>query len=74
MTEMFLSAGVPRVVSAIGEIDDFASAVLFKHFYRHLKSGLGPAQALRLAQLHVRDRLRPDPPDWAAFGLWGEPR
>jgi len=73
LTELFLSAGVPRVISAMGEIDDFTCAVLFKHFYRHLKAGLGPAQALRMAQLHVRDGLRPNPADWAAFRLWGEP-
>lgn len=73
LNRAFIYAGSPRVVSTLWKVDDLATAVLVKHFYRNLRTGLNPAEALQKAQLHVRDRIHPHPAYWAAFVLVGEP-
>lgn len=70
----FVYAGSPRVVSTLWRVDDLATAVLVKRFYRYLKAGDYPALALRRAQQMVRDRIQAHPAYWAAFVLTGEPR
>ena len=57
----FLQAGAAGVVSTLWAVDDAATSLLIKHFYRkHLKEGLSPDQALRFAQLWLRDATRKD--------------
>lgn len=73
LSRAFIYAGSPRVISTLWKVDDLASAVLVKHFYRNLKSGMTPTQALQKAQQHVRDRIQAHPAYWAAFQLTGEP-
>ncbi|MBU1651306.1 CHAT domain-containing protein, partial [bacterium] len=70
----FMVAGTPRLVSSLWEIDDLATAILVKHFYRNMKGGDAPASALQKAQIHVRDRINPHPAYWAALLLMGEPK
>lgn len=55
----FLQAGAIGVVSTLWAVNDAATSLLVKHFYeKHLKEGLPPDQALRLAQLWLRDATR----------------
>ena len=55
----FLQAGATGVVSTLWAVSDAATSLLIKHFYReHLKEGLPPDQALRSAQLWLRDATR----------------
>ncbi|MBW2690851.1 MAG: CHAT domain-containing protein, partial [Deltaproteobacteria bacterium] len=55
----FLQAGAAGVVSTLWAVNDAATSLLVKHFYReHLKDGLPPDQALRSAQLWLRGATR----------------
>ncbi|MBC2699114.1 MAG: CHAT domain-containing protein [ANME-2 cluster archaeon] len=55
----FLQAGATGVASTLWAVDDAATSLLIKHFYRkHLNEGLPPDQALRSAQLWLRDASR----------------
>jgi CHAT domain-containing protein len=73
LNRAFIYAGSPRVISTLWEVDDLGTAVLMKKFYRHIRAGLSPSEALRLAQQHVRRRIHSHPAYWAAFILTGEP-
>jgi CHAT domain-containing protein len=66
-------AGTPRVLVSYWDVSDRPTAYLMDRFYGALDSGQAPASALRTAQLATR-RLYPNPFDWAAFVLVGEPR
>jgi CHAT domain-containing protein len=46
---------------------------LFASFYRELRSGRAPADALRTARLDVR-RAHPEPFYWGGFTIVGEGR
>jgi len=71
----FLYAGASSVIASLWSIDDEASAALMQAFYRHLKQGEAPAQALRKAQLAIRQDTRWQAPFyWAAFRLIGDVR
>jgi len=55
----FLQAGAAGVVSILWAVSDAATSLLIKHFYqKHLNKGLPPDQALRSAQLWLRDATR----------------
>jgi len=64
----FMSAGCRNVVVSLWDVEDFASAIFMKEFYRNLR--LGYASALRQAKLSMinspRLRLR-HPFYWAPF-------
>lgn len=70
----FLSAGVPRLVVSLWPVEDEGTAVLMGNFYRGLiQKGLGPAAALRKAQLELRLDVRfSDPYHWAGFVFLGD--
>jgi CHAT domain-containing protein/tetratricopeptide (TPR) repeat protein len=52
----FLQAGVPGVVSTLWPVNDLSTALLTAEFYRrHLAEGQEPAEALRGAQLWLRE-------------------
>ncbi len=52
----FLQAGAPGVVSTLWAVSELTTALLVGQFYRyHLEGRLSPAQALRQAQLWLRD-------------------
>lgn len=74
LTRGFMYAGAARVVASLWSVDDRATSVLMKSFYRHMISGgLSPAAALRKAQVEMsRDARWNDPYYWAAFSLQGE--
>lgn len=73
LTRALLYAGTPGVISTLWDIDDAASAGLMEEFYRRLVAGVPAAEALRQAQLTVKQRY-PDPRYWAAFTLSGDPQ
>ena len=55
----FLQAGAAGVVSTLWAVNDAATSLLIKHFYReHLKEGMSPDRALRSAQLWLRGATR----------------
>jgi len=69
----FMYAGSPRVLVSLWNVEDEATAVLMKDFYRGLlREGREPAAALRAAQLAMRRERRWQPYHWAGFVLQGE--
>jgi CHAT domain-containing protein/tetratricopeptide (TPR) repeat protein len=80
MSRSFLYAGATRVVGALWNVDDEASAALMGRFYEVLqKEGGSPATALREAQRYVREQLDDkgrkkwqSPYYWAGFVLQGD--
>lgn len=74
LTRGFMHAGVPRVVASLWRVDDYATSVLMKRFYRvMLQEKLRPAEALRQAQLEMwRQKQWQAPFYWGAFVLQGE--
>jgi CHAT domain-containing protein/tetratricopeptide (TPR) repeat protein len=73
LTRALLYAGTPGVVSTLWDIRDDATATLMSGFYCRLLSGDSVADALRHAQLEMLHGHYPDPRDWAAFTLNGNP-
>lgn len=74
----FMYAGSPRVLCSLWNVDDAATLALMKRFYKLWNpatgKGLGPAEALRRAQAHVRAQKGWEHPYyWAAWVLWGLP-
>jgi CHAT domain-containing protein len=74
LTQAFLHAGAPRLVVSLWDVDDRATGELMKRFYAALLAqDLPPAQALRQAQLSLRQENRWRAPYyWAGFVLQGE--
>jgi CHAT domain-containing protein/Tfp pilus assembly protein PilF len=72
LTRSFLFAGTPSVVTSLWKVDDLATAVLMKRFYRYLKAGYNKDAALAKAQLLVKRSVNSHPAAWAAFGLTGD--
>ncbi|MCG9885895.1 MAG: CHAT domain-containing protein [Cyanobacteria bacterium] len=67
----FPKAGTPTVVASLWKVPDEQTAMLMEAFYEELLAGRDRADALRLAQLKVREQY-PNPHYWAAFVLIGE--
>ena len=74
LTRGFMSAGVPRVVATLWDVQDESTVTLMTRFYRGvLRQGQSPATALRAAQLAMlRDPRWSEPYYWAAFTLQGD--
>jgi CHAT domain-containing protein/Tfp pilus assembly protein PilF len=72
MTRAFLYAGTPSVIASLWKVDDQATTLLMEGFYKHLREGMGKAQALQAAQNEIRQEY-PHPYYWAAFVLTGDP-
>jgi CHAT domain-containing protein len=51
----FMQAGAPGVVCSLWAVDDQSTKFLMIRFYRNLLNGKNPSQALREAQLWLRD-------------------
>jgi len=64
--------GAPSVVVSLWSIPDEPTRDLIVEFYRQLDGGGGKAEALRDAMLATRVKY-PNPVNWAAFVLLGEP-
>jgi len=72
LTRAFIYAGSPSVIASLWSVDDEATRVLMVSLYTHLKQGMGKAEALRAAQIDVRQKY-PNPYYWAGFVLTGDP-
>jgi CHAT domain-containing protein len=72
LTRAFFFTGTPTVIASLWNVDDEATSILMKSFYSHLQAGTGKAEALRQAQIEVREEY-PSPYYWAAFVLSGDP-
>lgn len=71
LNRAFLFAGTPTVIASLWNVNDEATAALMTTFYDNLRQGVGKAEALRQAQLSLRESY-PHPFYWAAFVLTGE--
>jgi CHAT domain-containing protein/tetratricopeptide (TPR) repeat protein len=77
LTRGFFHAGAPRIVASLWPVNDAATAELMSLFYdRMLRQQLRPADALRRAQLTLRqaaaEKRWHHPYYWAGFVLYGE--
>lgn len=66
----FFYAGAHALLSSLWRIDDVASAVVMKRFYRYLAEGFALSEALQKSQLHVKKYFE-HPAYWASFKLSG---
>jgi CHAT domain-containing protein len=67
-----MQAGVPGVVGSLWSVSDMSTAVLMKRFYKFWQEeGKTPQEALRQAQIWLRDKLFRSPYHWAAFTYTG---
>jgi CHAT domain-containing protein len=71
LTRAFLGAGASTLVASLWLVQDEATASLMDKYYERLREGVGPAQALRAAQLAIKDE-HPHPHYWAPFILVGQ--
>ncbi len=70
LTRGFLYAGSSNIVASLWQVDDLATAELMKRFYVNLQNNMPKREALRKAQVDVRQNF-PHPFFWAAFFLTG---
>lgn len=74
LNRAFIYAGAPTVVASLWSVEDRATSLLMESFYRHLREGLGKAEALQAAQAELRRQpAYRHPYYWAAFVLTGDP-
>jgi CHAT domain-containing protein len=71
MSRAFIYAGTPSVIASLWSVDDQATQQLMVAFYTHLRQGQSKAEALRSAQLEIRQEY-PNPYYWAGFVLTGD--
>jgi tetratricopeptide (TPR) repeat protein len=69
----FVLAGAKTLIMSLWKVPDEQTQELMTNFYRHLLGGQSRAEALRNAQLAVKERY-PDPLYWGAFICQGDPR
>lgn len=73
VTRGFMYAGASGVVASLWKVDDDSTAELMKYFYANLlQKGMGPAAALRDAQIQIRSQPKwRSPYYWAGFVFQG---
>lgn len=67
----FLFAGTPSTLASLWTVKERPTMLLMERFYAHLKANKSKAEALRQAQIEVRQTY-PNPYYWAAFVLTGD--
>ena len=72
LSRAFIYAGTLSLLSSLWKVDDLATAVLIKRFYRYLSEGDSRADALQKAQKVVMKEINPYPSYWAAFNITGD--
>jgi CHAT domain-containing protein len=70
LTRAFLGAGAATLAVSLWLVQDETTASLMARYYERLRDGAGPAEALRAAQLAIKDE-HPHPYYWAPFVLIG---
>ena len=66
----FFATGAQTILMSLWMVDDVTTAQLMTHFYQNLLSGLPATNALRTAQLQIKQE-NPHPFYWATFILTG---
>jgi CHAT domain-containing protein len=75
LAEAFWIAGSKTVIASLWSVEDTSTGILMTKFYERLKAGDGRAQALRTAQLHVKNNPQYSHPYfWSGFLLFGDYR
>ncbi|MCG6983471.1 MAG: CHAT domain-containing protein [Deltaproteobacteria bacterium] len=69
-TRGFLYAGARSIVSSLWKVDDQATSILMQEFYKQLQ-GKDKREALRTAQMKVKNTYNSHPYFWAAFQITG---
>ncbi|MCP9442829.1 MAG: tetratricopeptide repeat protein [Nitrospira sp.] len=72
LNRAFMYAGTHTLVSALWRVDDLATSLLMKHFYRNY-ANLDKAMSLRQAQLLIKKDF-PHPAYWSGLVLVGDYR
>ncbi len=72
LSRSLVAAGVPSIIVSLWSVPDAPTADLMTRFYQHLAQNNNKAEALRQAMLDTM-KEHPNPKDWAAFTLIGEP-
>ena len=72
LSRSFIYAGAASLLSSLWKVDDLATAILVKRFFRNLKAGFSRAQALQKAQQFVRENINDHPVFWSAFNITGD--
>jgi CHAT domain-containing protein/tetratricopeptide (TPR) repeat protein len=68
----FILAGAKTLIMSLWKVPDQQTQELMVDFYRRLLAGEGKAEALRQAQLGIKEKY-PDPYFWGAFVCLGDP-
>jgi CHAT domain-containing protein len=68
----FVLAGAKTLVMSLWKVPDEQTQELMEEFYQRLLEGYSRAEALREAQLAMKQKY-PDPLYWGAFICQGEP-
>jgi CHAT domain-containing protein len=71
LTRAFLGVGASTLVVSLWVVQDETTASLMEKYYEGLRDGASPAEALRAAQLALKDEY-PHPYYWAPFVLMGK--
>ena len=74
LSRSFIYAGASSLMSSLWKVDDLATAVLVKRFFRYLSEGNSRAEALRKAQKIVYQEINTYPGYWGAFSITGDYR
>jgi CHAT domain-containing protein len=73
LTRAFFFGKTPTVVATLWNVNDESTRILMEKFYEYLQSGLGKADALRLAQLELlKEGTYAHPYYWSAFVMSGD--
>jgi CHAT domain-containing protein/Tfp pilus assembly protein PilF len=72
LSRALISAGIPSAVVSLWTVPDAPTAFLMQEFYQQLQQTGDKAKALRSAMLKTMQQ-HPNPRDWAAFTLIGQP-
>ncbi len=72
LSRRFIYAGCSSLLSSLWKVDDLATAVMIKRFFRYLKQGDSRSRALQKAIIFVKNNINEHPLYWSAFNLTGD--
>jgi len=72
LSRSFIYAGSSSLLSSLWKVDDLATAVMIKRFFRYLRQGSSKAKALQQALNFVREHINVHPIYWSAFNITGD--
>lgn len=68
----FILAGARTLIMSMWKVPDIPTQLLMKEFYERIRSGMPKSEALRQAQIKIREQF-PHPGSWGAFICQGDP-